>query len=597
VIVSKIDETLFAGNKEIRLATNEYEGSRQPEGFRYIRKFQRDPLPTTFFSSGESSLRKTVFMVYNSNTTVVEYTNTSKISYRLRLHPFYAVRDYHELLRENPQHDYYIENRNGYQAVYPWYGAQPFFFRYTGGSFVTNKLWFKNILYSIDKARGQHYKEDLYHPGYIDHLLAPGATVYLLFSLEEEMMDADPAELKQAELARLKTLVPAHIHNKFLADLLVTGDQFIVQRRSTSNYSVIAGYHWFTDWGRDSMIALRGLCIATGRQKEAASIISTFLEYLKHGIIPNRFPDSGKDEPEYHTIDATLWLFIAIYEYDLAFNDIEFLNRIFPRLTDIIAHYLRGTIHNIHATPSGLMAGGTPGLPLTWMDARIQNHVFTPRKGCPVEINALWYNALKIYEHTAGKINAEVPKQYMELTARFREEFMRSFWNRKGYLNDVVSTTYDVDDTIRPNQIYAVSLPFQLLPEEKEKLVVENVRAHLLTPYGLRTLQTAHPDFKASYQGDVWSRDSAYHQGTVWPFLAPEYYLAYLKVNDYSPEAKKQVVAELQPIKKHFYEEGCLYGISEIFDGLNPRDGKGCANQAWSVSNLILLITRAGLEV
>ncbi|MGZ4098274.1 MAG: amylo-alpha-1,6-glucosidase [Bacteroidia bacterium] len=597
VMVSKVEETILYNGEEARLSTNQYPDMIYPKGYRHISYFTRNPIPTTVFKVGKTELLKSVFMVYNSNTTVVEYKNISGVAYKLRLTPLYAVRDYHGLLREEHDYQYFLQHKDLYHSIYAYAGAEPLYFKHSSGTFTEYRYWNKNICYTLEKLRGHEYIEDVYCVGFIEHELVPGESLFLTFSLDEEILNSDPQYLKEQELKRLVDLVPKNCDNDFLADLFVSGEQFIVHRKSTENYSIIAGYHWFTDWGRDSMIVIRGLCIARGKQKEAASVISTFLNIMKEGIIPNRFADYESDLPEYHTIDATLWMFIAIFEYDQKFNDNDFIESIYDRLTKILDYHIKGTIHNIHVTPEGFLCGGTGTMPLTWMDARINDHVFTPRQGCPVEVNALWYNALRIFEYITIRINKKINHSYKAISYKIENHFEETFWNEKGYLNDVITEMGIKDESIRPNQIYAVSLPFSLLSKEKERLVVDSVKTNLLTHYGLRTLCMEDPNFKPVYSGDVWSRDAAYHQGTVWPFLLPEYHLAYLKVNDYSLKSKREVESQLKYLKSHFYNDECLNGISEIFDGAYPRSGKGCIHQAWSVSNLILLILKAGLDV
>jgi predicted glycogen debranching enzyme len=597
VMVSKVEERIIFNNREHYLSTNQYPGKVYPEGYRNIEKFSRSPLPVTLFDVQGTGLQKTVFMVHGSNTTVIEYTNISTTGYQLWLNPLYAGRDYHGLQHERDSHDFFSVVNSRYQSIFPYHGSEPVYFRHTAGTFVEGRTWNQDIEYPVDRERGHDYREDLYSTGYMSCMMAPGASVYLVFSTDENMMDASPQQLKQEELSRLESLVPEHTNSAFLADLLVAGDQFIVQRRSTGGYSIIAGYHWFTDWGRDSMIALRGLCIATGRQEIAASVIRTFLEYLEEGIIPNRFPDYKDDLPEYITIDATLWLFVAVYEYDLKFNDTALLEEIYPKLTNIIHQHISGTKNNIHVLENGLLAGGKDGIPLTWMDARINDYSFTARAGCPVEINALWYNALKIAEHVSQRLGKDAGEEISARAESLKIQFAKSFWNADCYLNDLVTEDNEADPSIRPNQVYALSLPFSLLGKEQEKQVLENIAEFLFTPYGLRTLDTYHYKFKPVYSGDVWARDAAYHQGTVWPFLLPEYFSAFLKVHDHSEEAKREVESQLVSLKNHFYNKECIHGISEVFDGLKPMEGKGCMQQAWSVSNLILLILREGLNV
>ncbi|MCW3071081.1 MAG: glycogen debranching protein [Bacteroidetes bacterium] len=597
VMVAKVEERIIFNNREFQLSTNQYPGKVYPEGYRFIKEFSRVPMPTTVFEVQGAGLQKTVFMVQDSNTTVIEYTNTSNIGYQLWLNPLYAGRDYHGLLHERERNDFYMVQNSRYQVIYPYHGSEPVYFRHTAGTFVEGRTWNENLEYHVDRERGHDFREDVYSTGYMSCMMSPGAKVFLMFSTDENVMDASPEHLKADELNRLESLVPEEVSSPFLADLLVAGDQFIVQRRSTGGYSIIAGYHWFTDWGRDSMIALRGLCIATGKREVAASVIRTFLDYLQEGIIPNRFPDYKDDLPEYITIDATLWMFVAVYEYDLKFDDPAFLEEIYPKLAEIIDWHMRGTKNNIHMLENGLLAGGKDGIPLTWMDARINEYSFTARAGCAVEVNALWYNALKIMQYISERLRKKENTVITELAEKLKRQFGLSFWNADCYLNDLVTEDNEADPSIRPNQVYALSLPFPILSREQEKQVLENIAEFLVTPYGLRTLDTYHYKFKPSYSGDVWSRDAAYHQGTAWPFLLPEYFIAYLKVHDHSEEAKRQVEAQLLALKDHFYKEECIHGISEVFDGLNPLEGKGCIQQAWSVANLILLIMKERLNV
>jgi predicted glycogen debranching enzyme len=589
VFVSKIEERILLGGKEFKLSTNEYPGTFYPDGYQYISDFKRSTFPTTFFSLGKVKIEKALFMVHGSNTTVIEYTNHSPFAVRLWLNPLFCYRDFHGVEQQRNDHKYMIRYMGHTHSIEACEGAPVLYFRYSHGSFSEGRNWNKQMLYRIDAERGHEYLEDVYSIGYLEHDIPPGGSVFLMFTLEKEMLKRNPAQLKEEELERLNTIVPETVSDKFLRDLIKSGDQFLVRRRSTKSFTIIAGYHWFSDWGRDSMIAIRGLCIATGRKKEAKSVISTFLSYLKGGLIPNRFPDYRGHDPEYNSLDATLWLFIALYEYDLKFKDTLFIKKVFPQLKEIVDHHLKGTLHNIKVLENGLLSGGSKDIQITWMDAKLGNIVFTPRDGCAVEINALWYNALMIFDYFAKRIkNTET--HFPGLSDKVKETFNRLFWNDKGYLNDIVSEK-GTDASIRPNQIFAVSLPFALLDREKEKKIVANIQDKLLTSFGLRTLDPGNPQFKAKYEGDVMKRDSAYHQGTVWPFLLPEFCRAYLKVHDHSEEAVNNVTKMLLPLKEHFYTRDCIQGISEVFDGMDPLTGKGCVQQAWSVSNLIFLLS------
>lgn len=590
VMVSKVEECIvFNRDCAFGLSSNQYPGAVHPQGFQYFKFFERKPLPRMKFEAHGHHLLKTVFMAHGSNTTVVEYENTGDSTFKLRLTPLLVQRDYHSLSRENSFDDYWLKPQNGCYVLYAHYGAPPLYFNFSSGEFVESRHWFKNLEYVREQERGLDFREDCFSVFNIDVVLKPGAKAHLIFSTDEKMAKADPELLKVKELERLESLAPKDSDDPFLRDLMLAGEQFIVKRNSTEGYSLLAGYHWFTDWGRDTMFAMRGLTIATGKQEISKSILETFLRSTDRGMLPNRFPDNPSDKVEYNTIDATLWLFVALYEYHQKFQDLSFVAEHFDTLTDILEHHLAGTRYNIRVTPEGFLSGGEGLAQLTWMDARVGDYVVTPRHGCPVEIQALWFNALRIYQYFAGTLGKPYEKYQAigdQLLANFKKHFVRP----NGSLNDVVmvdGTRFTADGSIRPNQIYVVSLPFSLLEKDAEKRVVEVVRQHLLTDYGLRTLSPEHPDFKPEYGGDPWRRDTAYHQGTVWPFLLGEYVTAFLKVNDWSEKAQKESLALLEPLKKHFYQNDCILGISEIFGGKMPRMGKGAVHQAWSVGAML----------
>lgn len=596
VMVSKVEECIvFNRDCMFGLSSNQFPGAVHPQGYQYFRFFERKPLPRMKFEARGYHLLKTVFMVHGSNTTVVEYENTGDSTYKLRLTPLFIHRDYHALAAESPFLDYWMKQENGYYTLYAHYGAPPLYFNYSAGEFVEQRNWYNNFEYGRERERGLDYREDCFSVAYVDVLLKPGQKVFLTFSTDEKMVKKDPEALKAAELARLDSIVPPETADSFLRDLMLAGEQFLVKRpvveedgQISEGYSLLAGYHWFTDWGRDTMIAMRGLTIAAGKQEVSRSILDTFFRYIDRGMLPNRFPDQG-DTPEYNTIDATLWLFVALYEYHQKFRDLEFVATRLEALTGILDHHLAGARYNIRVTPEGFLSGGEGLAQLTWMDARVGDHVVTPRHGCPVEIQALWYNALRIYQYFAGTLNKPYGK-YQAVADALQQNFKKYFQRPGGSLNDVV-TPDGADASIRPNQIYVVSLPFSLLDKTDEKKVVENVREHLLTAYGLRTLSPEHPDFKPEYGGTPWQRDTAYHQGTVWPFLLGEYITAWLKVHDWSEQSRQEALQLLEPLKKHFYQQGCIFGIAEIFDGQTPLSGKGTIHQAWSVGALIKTLT------
>ncbi|MCU0417087.1 MAG: amylo-alpha-1,6-glucosidase [Cytophagaceae bacterium] len=595
VIVSKVEEYIVREDSSlIHLTTNQYPGVTYPEGHALISSIGRNPFPRVEWEVEGYKVGKQVFMPHGSNTTIVEYYNTGDSTVVLNIHPLWVYRNHHQVQKENAYFDFYTAQEANRITVYAHHGAEPAYWMFTRGEFFEDRTWYKNAWYAEEAARGFEATEDRYQIGYIQVLLTPGESVYCTFSTDVEMMFQSPEVLKGQEEQRLHQLVPNWVENSFLKDLIRSGDQFVVHRASTQSSTIIAGYHWFTDWGRDTMISMLGLTIGLNKQAESASILRTFLSYVNEGMIPNRFPDKQDDAPEYNTIDGTLWMFVALYEYDLKFQDIDVLHQFYPVLEDILKKHIFGTRYNIHVESHGFLYGGDFQTQLTWMDARIGNYTVTPRYGCPVEINALWYNALKIYQFVAERIGAATNPMITGVVDTFEQHFETHFWNEKGYLNDVFIREGEVEDKIRPNQLYAISLPFIALKnKEKQYQVLQTVREHLFTPLGLRTLSPSDPDFRAVYEGDGWSRDTAYHQGTVWPFLISEYWLALFQIQHYSDDAKVLFWNSLEAFKEHFYQNSGIHAMSEIADGLEPMDGKGCIQQAWSVSTLLRVLDKA----
>lgn len=587
-LVSGIEEKLTTGETSVELSSHAFPGVVHPQGYQYLESFERRPLPRAVFSTGEARVAKTVLMVHGSNTTIVEYENVGQAPFDLELTPLYVFRDYHSLFRATGHFDFYHEINDRMARIYAHYGAEPIYFAYSKGNFISNPAWYYNFEYEKEKYRGLDFREDARSIGQLRLSLEPGENAYLIFTTEESMATGNPAAWKAAEAERQQAL-RQNIEDSFLQDLAVSGDQFLVRRKATGNYTLIAGYHWFTDWGRDTMIAMRGLTVGLGKKDVSESIIRTFLQYLDGGMLPNRFPDQG-ETPEYNTIDATLWLFVVLYEYYEKFRDEAFIREVFPRLTEILEAHRNGTRYNIHITEEGLLYGGEGLAQLTWMDARVGDYVATPRHGCPVEVNALWYNALCIYAAFGDLLGGNAGNE-KEQAKNLGRAFRQFFVNDKGYLNDVVIPGAYVDDAIRPNQIYALSLPFSPLTQKEAASVLAKVEEHLYTDLGLRSLATGHPDFKPVYGGDQWSRDSAYHQGTVWAFLWGEYALACLKAGNYSEKAREAIKKKSEALRRHFYEEACLFGISEIFDGGEPGEGRGCIQQAWSIGMLLKAFT------
>ncbi len=596
VLVAKVEERVFLNGKYDDLATNQYPNVIYPAGTRFLRKFRANPVPHWSYGTETWKLEKRVSMVQGSNTTLIAYTNTGSTPYLLEVHPLYAYTDFHSSFKENAAFDFYTEFYPEHLKTYPIYGSPPVFTSWTGGNFLEARDWYRNVQLPKSQKRGLDSDCDYYRIGYLKKQLKPNEQIILCFSVADDIVTKDLKNLW--DLASKKVLiVPQKSKLNFYKDLLIAGNQFLVNRESTQSESIIAGYHWFADWGRDTMISMRGITIATGRKAISKSILSTFFSSIDKGMIPDRFPDNGNEMVAYNSMDATLWLFIATYEYYLKFGDSGFIKKRMKALKDILEHHIAGTRYNIHVTEEGLLFGGQEGQQLTWMDAMVNGKVITPRMGCPVEINALWYNALRIYRFFSIALHGAVDRTYDELIEKFQMNFPKMFTNEQRTLYDVISPNGSPDNSFRPNQLFCISLPFTVLNPKQEKFIFEAVKTRLYTPFGMRTLAVDDPNFVGIYEGDQWSRDHAYHQGTVWPFLLYDYYHSFFRIYGKSQKNKKRVVGELAGLKDHFYNHNGLHCISEIFDGKEPSQGhgKGCIQQAWSVAALIKLYTDYGL--
>jgi len=590
VVVAKIEERVFVNGTYHDLSSNQYSGVVYPNGTRYLNNFSNLPFPTWQYGMDNWKLEKRVCMVESSNTTLVSYTNSGKTPFFLELHPLYEDSDFHETFHENLFTDFYTEISKNRLTTYAHYGSKPLFTEWSSGEFIEARSWYRHIELPKERERGLDFVCDYYRIGYVKHELRPKEQLVLCLTLEVDVLQRDIKKLYSEE-NRKSGNKAVRKEQGFYTDLLRSGNQFLVKRKSTNSMSIIAGYHWFEDWGRDTMISMRGLTIATGNQLASKSILTTFYKSIDQGMIPDRFPDHSQDAVPYNTVDATLWLFIASYEYVIKFNDLPFVKRYMHILKGILDCHIAGTRYNIHVTKEGFLYGGQEDEQLTWMDAINKGNVITPRIGCPVEVNALWYNALKIYEAFCNDLKMEFDPKYKEICTRFETNFPKMFTNPQGTLFDVIVPNVTYDNCFRPNQLFCLSLPFSILEKQQQKNIFEAVREKLYTPYGLRTLDKENPNFRGAYKGNQSQRDNAYHQGTVWPYLLYEYYYAYFKLYGNTIKNKKRVVQELALLKDHFYNHQGLHCISEIFDGDEPKEGKGCIHQAWSVAALVRLYT------
>ncbi|MFL6227821.1 MAG: amylo-alpha-1,6-glucosidase [Pyrinomonadaceae bacterium] len=612
VLLSKLEEVLTVGDERFELSTNLYQpGVVSPEGYRLQAGFRLDPFPVFTYHAGAFEIEKHVFMPHGQNTTVVRYTFKAPgdATARLELRPLVAFRDYHSLAHESTDIFVHAGIEKGLLRLGKRDSEQTLFLAHDAKSVSLEGLWYRNFEYSEESARGFDYQEDLFNPCLLAFDVRDGATCSLLASTEtRDAADADALEAGE-RARRLKLRPPvakrsdmsvAGTGDSMLADsesdderagylqtLVRAADQFIV-RRGANLSTVIAGYHWFTDWGRDTMISLPGLALATGRFSEAREILLAFAASLSDGLIPNRFPDAG-EQPEYNTADATLWLVNACGEYLRRTGDERFVReRLYEPLRDIVGWHERGTRYGIRMTEDSLLRAGDMDVQLTWMDVKIGDYLVTPRTGKPVEIQALWYNALRTVEEIAGVVRDEPTRNRCRAVAdSARASFNGLFWDEAhGCLYDCVGDANELDDSMRPNQIFAVSLPHAIITGERARAVVSAVERELLTPYGLRSLSPKHPDYRGRYEGDAYARDTAYHQGTVWAWLMGAFVSAYLKVHERSPESVAAARGWLQNFRAHLGEAG-VGQVSEIFDGDAPHAPRGCIAQAWSVAEIL----------
>jgi predicted glycogen debranching enzyme len=593
VLLSKLEETLVLGGHRIDLSTNEYAtnecaGAIHPEGYLLLSNFRLDPFPIWTFEVEGARLEKALFMTQGNNTVQVEYKLLQAprgAATVLEVRPLVAFRDYHATTHENGVFNRTLEIAPNLASLQPYAGLPRLYFAHDAAQLQEQGYWYRNLFYRVEQERGLDFQEDLFNPFVLEWNLSDKQSATVIASTEQKDIH-QAAGVRKTELQRRQELVAAsHIDDPLARVLTSAADQFLARRGE--EWTVIAGYPWFTDWGRDTMISLPGLTLFTGRTGIAKSILRNFARHTDMGMLPNRFVDSG-ETAEYNSVDATLWFFEAARAYAAATNDYDFLRQeLYPVLTQIIDFHIKGTRYNIKAEENGLLNAGAPGAQLTWMDARVGDWVVTPRSGKPVEIQALWYNALCIMEDLAARFeDEERRKQYSSLGSLAKESFNRIFWNSDiRCLYDVVNDGLP-DKSIRPNQIFAVSLNYSMVSAERARAVVETVERELLTPVGLRTLSAADPHYQGTYRGDQRSRDSAYHQGTVWPWLLGPFISAYVKVNGGSEQSRSRANELLRGMEKHLTEAG-LGQISETFDGDVPHHPRGCFAQAWSVAEIL----------
>lgn len=603
LVFSKINETATVGTSTVSFETSQHRASGKTvytEGQKFLTSFIYDGSVHYTYEADNFSFEKHITLKRNANVCAVSYELTAGDSdCTFTLTPLFNYREHSESSTPDTlRFDTFTEDRTFY--LVPEKNKDiAIRFQTSEGTFSK-----RETVYDIDMQL--QIEVDLETDGLDCHycpvdlsIAVPANTtkkVSILCSIGDVNERPAPVSATEAfsileENARChaELFEKAGYRDSFANQLVLASDQFLTYRESTKMMTVLAGLPWFTDWGRDTMIAFTGLTLCTKRFKEAEEILLTFARYIRHGIVPNMFPDDNMP-PLYNTVDASLWYFYAVYQY-LHYNpaaeaEAFVKEQIFPHLKEIISAYEKGTDFSIYMEDDGLIHAGSGLDQITWMDVRVGDWVATPRHGKPVEINALWYNALRIMESLCEKFDEDA-SAYRTRANQVKESFNAKFWDSSNQcLFDVVDGD-EPDDHIRPNQIYAVSLPFSLLPEEQEKAVVALVEKELFVGCGLRSLAPNHPDYHGIYCGALAKRDAAYHQGTAWGFLLGGFFSAYMKVNHHSSSAAENAIHMLEPVRKHLSDSGCIGSISEIFDGDAPHNPRGCYAQAWSVGEVL----------
>jgi glycogen debranching enzyme len=617
-------EMIISKAEVSHLSTFEFADRFAPAGFGLIKKFRRDIGAHFEYELEKVELTRSVYLARDTNIVAIVYDFTrvrEPVEFVSR--PFVGLRDFHTLQKSYaPLCSTWLGSAaRGLLVHHDALNSCSLLLRCPSAYFEKDPQWWFNFVYRADRERGQNFTEDLWTPGFFKCRIDSPTKIVLWASLHPSTAGGKPEQSMNTDMDTLCKDLRRYQENlkhrakkvkhdfrpaisnsqgnssdfkiangESFETLCLAAEQFIAKRQTNHRCSVtiLAGYPWFADWGRDALIALPGLLLTTGRFDEAKSVLTTFAAAADEGMIPNRFDDNN-DTTYFNSVDASLWFINAAFQYLQATGDSKtFLQQFLPTIRWIIDSYEKGTRFGIHADADGLITAGNEQTQLTWMDAKYDGVAFTPRYGKAVEVNALWYNSLCSVAQFYADRNAEDADHYRSMATKARAGFCGLFWNeRRGYLNDCILPDASTDERLRPNQIFAVSLTFSPLSIQQQTAVVAAVQSKLLTPYGLRTLSPDAPGYKGRYCGTPRQRDQAYHQGTVWPYLIGPFVEAYLKVNDFSPESRKQAAEFIQPLLRHLTEDGCIGSISEIFEGDPPHQPKGCIAQAWSVAELI----------
>ncbi|MGE5422405.1 MAG: amylo-alpha-1,6-glucosidase [Ignavibacteriales bacterium] len=592
MLLAKLEEEIYVDGSRYKLFSSENLGGYSGQGFNYLQEFKRFPLPTYIYQVEDVRLEKEIMLVAGHNTVLVRYrvTNETGRNVRLRIYPLTTCRDYHWTTRKNEWP--FVTRPNEYGAVVEAYEGAPLLYLASDkASCAVDGYWHFNNYYEEEAFRGLDSVEDLYCPVVFELETSCTLDFWIAASTNPVPMGNDWATKKrEQEIGRIRKVIEqANFPGAEMDVLALAADNFLVERRNVEGMSVIAGYPWFSDWGRDAMISLPGLTLATKRVADFKNVMRTFARYEKDGLIPNLFPDDAGD-PAYNTVDASLWTFWCIYKYVQYTGDYEFPEEIYPVLNRIIDKYMQGTMFGIGMDRDGLIVQGEEDKALTWMDAKVENQVITPRRGKAVEINALWNFALCFTAFLASKLGNETRRQELsDLRKLVIKSFNKEFWHDDGgYLYDVVDGRTK-DAAIRCNQIIALSLPAQLLDRDKELSVLQTVWKHLYTGYGLRTLAADSSGYCGHYSGNQRERDRAYHQGTVWVWPWGHFVSSVNRIYGRNDNSRRIVRGMVSPMLAHLHDQA-LGTVAEIFEGDNPHYPRGCFAQAWSVAELIRVV-------
>lgn len=561
-LLASVEVTIQGDGNPIGLSCNQYAGAVHPEGYQYLDSFEATQQSVTWrYRAGGMALEKLLAMRAGQNAVTIRYKNVGERPLGLVLRPLVLHRPYHGNFRSDAGYPAAVTFPKNLTVIE--HGDVPLILHHEGAQRFPAAGWYYRFEYTRELERGLDGREDLYCPCELRYELMPGEEAILDASVERKLAPIEIAPGTRPTSLRDQLAEATHV--------------FFVH--TPQRTSVIAGYPWFTDWGRDTMIALPGLCLHTGRVEDARKIILDFAGQMKQGLIPNRFVESG-EEPEYNTADATLWFANAIYKTLGAEWHDAFARQAFLALREMVEWHLRGTLYGIGVDPAdGLLRQGEPGVQLTWMDAKVDDWVVTPRHGKPVEINGLWINALRIAEWLATKLGEDA-SLYADAAAKAEAHFEPAFW--RDIVGHYLDTADPDDASLRPNQVIAMALPFGPAKGPHAVAALEKVTRELLTPHGLRTLSPGDPAYHGRYRGPLPELDAAYHQGTVWPWLLGSYVTALVKITGDRAEAKRI----LKPARDWLTEDG-IGGIAEVYDGDEPREPGGCPWQAWSVAEVL----------